>query len=1004
MVKTKGTQELRKQNCQNSTTSNSIEAQYPDDIVPEETKTVSENRKGNCDVGGSNLVSDNFEKSETSDGEKLSENEIGSVLEVTEEMLKSCRRRSVLKKKKPDVCGLEDNDSELSDCTNKDATRRERRVTFNGELEFKLPDGRKEIAELVIDDSSEQLESHDGQNGREDDLEVFDDILSRETHVRGEGLDTECNALEKGSEMAGMKTWNLEGEDERKDNKLKNEMESCEVREGEETLENVDTRMNDGLDKNLDERKRKTDLRKKSKKKEGNKIVVQQGSVKKNQRVAVDTEINGENDKNSGDKGKDKIEKMKGGENRRILVETDILLSADRQCQDVKLSSGHEDTVETTKTPKTENKVECEKSNSNEAANAQLGGTGGREINYGPRRGLRREASGAKKTSKRLLDVFGNEVDGNEEPQNSQSKEKSRRNRRGSKTRTSNAVAKNKLVDISISNENFEKEDLEKQRDESLKDEAAFENEDASDYENKSRTRKTRSKKASGKTTKTRKYAAKIENEVEGTSRKRRGKRGREETTKETRESLLAIENEEESKNKEMEEHGRKSSKEQNCSPKQLSPLPGEVESADSKSEAVEDDAEEEQKIVDKKCGEEVKDDVQQTHNMVDEKYGKEEDGLLIEKKTAVRRRSRRKTQEKINKVEDPNIFDEIKERKPNLRSKKRKSLELESDEENNHDGKQNLNENRENVHDCIEIDEKIGIAEENEEHVNESERKQAKVNNVTADKKRKTNLRSRKRKSSELEIDDDGIHEDENNEDEKAEQVNGSESNETKVSMLDEVKKRKTTLRSKKRKSPVPEIDVGEIMDLNEEDVRVENGETNESLCENIDKEIDNKRQSGKNTKSAKRKSDTVVVNSAARKTKSRKGKKREEVVDDDQMSEDVGLNVEDQEIKRVEGDDEDKASNGKKTNKRGRKRVAKGESEIKIMSKNKDGNEKMENVTGRVDDEDKENCERKSKRKGRKRELADSGENDMKGKEKGSEKGRSTRKTIEDEIEDKR
>ena len=40
--------------------------------------------------------------------------------------------------------------------------QRERRVTFNGELEFKLPDGRQEFAELVIDDSNEQLEiEHD---------------------------------------------------------------------------------------------------------------------------------------------------------------------------------------------------------------------------------------------------------------------------------------------------------------------------------------------------------------------------------------------------------------------------------------------------------------------------------------------------------------------------------------------------------------------------------------------------------------------------------------------------------------------------------------------------------------------------------------------------------------------------------------------------------------------------------------------------------------------------
>ena len=133
---------LREPNCHKYTTSNSIEVQRSDSIVHK--GTVSENTIGNAGSGESILGSHNSQNAQSLNEEKLLEGEVGSVLEVTEEMLKSCRRRSVLKRRKPDVCDvvLGNNDPDTAEFSECNKTQRERRVTFNGELEFKLPDGR----------------------------------------------------------------------------------------------------------------------------------------------------------------------------------------------------------------------------------------------------------------------------------------------------------------------------------------------------------------------------------------------------------------------------------------------------------------------------------------------------------------------------------------------------------------------------------------------------------------------------------------------------------------------------------------------------------------------------------------------------------------------------------------------------------------------------------------------------------------------------------------------
>ena len=110
---------LREPNCHKYTTSNSIEVQHSDSIVHQ--GTVSENTIGNTGSGESILGSHNSENAQSLNEEKLLEGEVGSVLEVTEEMLKSCRRRSVLKRRKPEVCdvvlGNNDPDTdEFSEC------------------------------------------------------------------------------------------------------------------------------------------------------------------------------------------------------------------------------------------------------------------------------------------------------------------------------------------------------------------------------------------------------------------------------------------------------------------------------------------------------------------------------------------------------------------------------------------------------------------------------------------------------------------------------------------------------------------------------------------------------------------------------------------------------------------------------------------------------------------------------------------------------------------------
>ena len=402
-------------NCHKYTTSNSIEVQHSDGIVHK--GTVSESTIGNTGSGESILGSHNSENAQSLNEEKILEGEFGSVLEVTEEMLKSCRRRSVLKRRKPDVRDvvLGNNDPDTAEFSECNKTQRERRVTFNGELEFKLPDGRQEFAELVIDDSNEQLEIEHDQNEKK--LPVFDDILSDE--ISEKVFYTACNALEEngtGGEDFGELDREKTEEQNGQGNEAKSETESCEIRGGNNIVEDADTQKGDASKKMV----RKTDVT--------NKI--------------------GENVSNekNGTYSKDEVEDLKGNENGRFSVEADILLSVDRQSQIAQINSDNDVIASNTKTLKPEDgvQVNSQETNCDEIANVQLGETGGRAKGYGPRRGLRHATNSTDnpKPSKRLLDVFGSENKPdeaeNKKPPMKEEKKKRQRNKKGKKASSKN--------------------------------------------------------------------------------------------------------------------------------------------------------------------------------------------------------------------------------------------------------------------------------------------------------------------------------------------------------------------------------------------------------------------------------------------------------------------------------------------------------------------------------------------------------------------------------------
>lgn len=376
---------LREENCHKVATSNSIEVQYPDSIVHKETGP--ECKIGNTSIVESDLVSNNSGNLQSLNEEKVWESEVGSALEVTEEMLKGCRRRSVLKRRKPEACDLvlgnkDPDTAEFTECNKLDKSQRERRVTFNGELEFKLPDGRQEFAELAIDDSDGQLEIEDDQNGNK--LPVFNDILSHE--VSGEELNTECNATEEKS-ASGEDHKQLDGEitDERNGH-ARSDTESCEIRGDEKARTNDD-----------------------------------------------------ENDKSSSRHvEKDEVQEFKPDGNQRFLVEADILLSADRRAESAQINSGNDAITYNTKTPKTEDEVAVNslETDCDETGKVQLRETGERAKGHAPRRGMRHEASSNNnaKPSKRLVDVFGSEIKPkvaeSKEPLKSEGKEEQNKKRK----------------------------------------------------------------------------------------------------------------------------------------------------------------------------------------------------------------------------------------------------------------------------------------------------------------------------------------------------------------------------------------------------------------------------------------------------------------------------------------------------------------------------------------------------------------------------------------------
>ncbi|XP_028406850.1 DNA ligase 1-like [Dendronephthya gigantea] len=381
--------------------------------------------KGQSCEDVTNLLLDNSENLESISGEKFGESQLGSVLEVTEEMLKNCRRRSVLKRSRksqvPDV--IENVSEDLGGSEKQVKTRRERRVTFNGELEFKLPDGSKELAELVIDDSNGEIETHVDQNE-----EVCDDILSYETHEQS-GVDVLASNDEK--EVISVDTKTLE--ESREPEGSFEQAEKLKSREDEDCASNVhsQTHATDGLGGSpMEDRQIKKGKRKKSKQKtdENSNVIQECGNVNKtaNAKNKVDIDESGSKD----------VKDETGKKNRRFSVEADILLSVDRQAQEEKLSSGIENTCK--------KKTHSKQTDSEEAkvVTVQLQDTVERRTRNGPKRGLRRENCNKVNTTKRLVDAFGEERELNE----LQSRGEDRKTQKGKKGKGSK-VAKTNMVD-----------------------------------------------------------------------------------------------------------------------------------------------------------------------------------------------------------------------------------------------------------------------------------------------------------------------------------------------------------------------------------------------------------------------------------------------------------------------------------------------------------------------------------------------------------------------------
>lgn len=602
-------------NCK-GTLSNGIEAQNSNNIVLQKAKNVPEGSKGNFsgDSEGSNLVLDNSEKLASISAEKLLESELGSILEVTEEMLKSCRRRSVLKRKKSGFSDhLHDNNEtdtdEVSGCTKKDKKRKERRVTFSDELEIQLPDGSKEVVEMEsLNDSFEQMEIIDKQNIIEEDLPVFDDILSREMHA-GEG---EPNSENKevddvdgkdGEKIATEKAKSLQ---EKNDNEEKKALQSFESGGNEKCYENKDV-PGSCVNENLAKESKKKGVRRKTQK--GRKTASEQKSKQKNREIIADAEERGKEEN-------DEMKIMEGNENM-VPMEADILLSPDCHFQEVQLPSRDEDVSQDNNNTKTfilkeKNQLNSGTGNADDLCNSKIQKTGGRLQNITPRRGLGQQTNSDDnaKPSRRLMNVFDDEPELNEVPkkdiQYEEGEKQARRNTNGNKKKSTNRpVSKSKSVDAS----NMKiVEDVEKDRVQNLEKEQAkhIKDETASDNVSKIvQKKKVQNKKASRKTRKVRNSLIKIEQEDEQQENKQRGKRKRGKTIKQARKLSFVrdVADDIEKNAGEIKDNAENDDISKNCSPQQVSLLPNEVKSTgkrERRKKIIYSDDAEERSVVDK--------------------------------------------------------------------------------------------------------------------------------------------------------------------------------------------------------------------------------------------------------------------------------------------------------------------------------------------------------------------------------------------------------------------
>ena len=484
-----------KDNCQKSDPLNNNTSP---NIVHEKAKLASEKKIADCDVGEPNIELDNSEKSEDSCGEDFLESEVGSVFEVTEELLKNSRRRSALKRKKPEVCqpvfeNRNSNTVELNECSKSGKKPRERRVTFNGELEFKLPDGSKEVVELLNDDSNEQLEISEDENNDRSESEVFDDILLRETQGIENELYTGYHALKEDvkdkkdmDRTTAEKTKNLKGDADH-ELEVKSKTTSCEVREEVVHRENAEI---PALCEN-----------------EAEGSGIQQESEKEVKRSEVKCKSNVEG--SLEDKEKDKTE-ISDKSDSQFLAEKDVLLSADREDKDAQFNPDSVCCCDTSLDTKVEDNVIEVKRKSGDDLIAQPGETVEREGHVGPRRGLRREAKGSKnaRSSKRLLEVLADDMKPNEMGNGKCDKGKGKLNR---KTRGKKKVARKEVNHSPISNANLKEKEDPKSLDECQ--EVVLKGKVASNDENKSKKKK--SQKPSTKSNDERKYVVKMEGKHE---------------------------------------------------------------------------------------------------------------------------------------------------------------------------------------------------------------------------------------------------------------------------------------------------------------------------------------------------------------------------------------------------------------------------------------------------------------------------------------------------------